>query len=80
MTSRPDAAYVWAWLPVATDPVPAGKLERHKGADIIDGQLHVIPTQWDEAADTVTLTRPERAQFRGRQILNPFATYGYDEG
>ncbi len=55
-------------------------LSAREARDIIDGQLHVIRTQWDEAADTATLTGPERAQLWGRQILNPFATYGYDEG
>ncbi len=55
-------------------------LSEREAKDIIDGQLHVIRTQWDEAADKATLTRAERDQMWERQILNPFATYGYGEG
>jgi serine/threonine-protein kinase HipA len=55
-------------------------LSEREARDIIDAQMDVIRTQWDEAADRATLTRAERDQMWGRQILNPFATYGYGEG
>ena len=55
-------------------------LSQREARDIIDGQVDVIRTQWDEAADTATLTRAERDQMLERQILNPYATYGYRGG
>ncbi|MDT8369697.1 MAG: hypothetical protein RQ745_10855 [Longimicrobiales bacterium] len=54
-------------------------LSEREAREIIDGQLHVIRTQWNEAADSATLTRAEREAMWTRQILNPFATYGYSE-
>ena len=45
---------------------------------IINGQLQVITERWDEAADSVGLTEVERRELWGNQVLNPFATYGYD--
>jgi len=46
---------------------------------IIDGQLFTIAERWDEVADLVGLTDTERRQLWGNQILNPFATYGYEK-
>lgn len=40
---------------------------------IIDHQVEVIRTQWDEAADAVRLTQAQRRQLWGRQVLNAFA-------
>jgi serine/threonine-protein kinase HipA len=54
-------------------------LSEGEARDIIDGQLDVIRTQWSEAADRATLTRAERDQMWGSQILNPYATYRYGE-
>lgn len=54
-------------------------LSEREARDIIDGQMEVIRTQWEKAADKATLTRAERDQMWGRQILNPFSTYGYGE-
>ncbi len=54
-------------------------LSAREAREIIDGQLHVIRTQWDEAADAATLTRAERDHMWERQVLNPFTTYGYRE-
>jgi serine/threonine-protein kinase HipA len=55
-------------------------LSGREARDIIDGQMAVIRTQWNEAAEEAALTGPERDQMWGTQILNPFATYGYREG
>lgn len=52
-------------------------LSEREATDIIDAQMEAIQTHWDEAADQAMLTRAERDQMWGRQILNPFATYGY---
>ena len=45
--------------------------------EVIDLQLEVITTHWNEAADAARLTRAERVALWGRQILNPFAFEGY---
>jgi len=55
-------------------------LSEREARDIIDGQLAAIRSAWNEAADKATLTRAERDQMWGTQILNPFATYGYRAG
>lgn len=44
---------------------------------IIDGQIQVITQHWDEVADDVGLTGPERRELWRNQVLNPFASYGY---
>jgi len=55
-------------------------LSEREARDIITAQIDVIRTQWGEAADKAMLTRAERDQMWGMQILNPFATFGYGEG
>ena len=52
-------------------------LSRSEAEEIIDRQLVVITTQWDDAADAVRLTKAERRQLWGRQILNPYALEGH---
>jgi serine/threonine-protein kinase HipA len=44
---------------------------------IIDHQLHVIRTQWTDAADAARLSRSERSRLWGHQLLNPFSLEGY---
>lgn len=46
---------------------------------IIDGQIRVVTEHWDEVADEVKLTGPERRELWGNQVLNPFAGYGYED-
>lgn len=55
-------------------------LSEGEARDIIDQQVEVIRTQWDEAADMAMLTRAERDQMWGSQILNPYASYRYGKG
>lgn len=43
----------------------------------IDHQLDVITASWDDAADAARLTRAQRTELWGRQILDPFALEGY---
>lgn len=59
---------------------PFYDLSEREARDIIDAQMDVIRTQWEEAAEKATLTRAERDQMWGTQILNPFATFRYGEG
>jgi serine/threonine-protein kinase HipA len=44
---------------------------------IIDAQLGAVRTHWDDAADAARLTKAERRQLWGRQILNPYCLEGY---
>ena len=53
-------------------------LAEREARSIIEHQLAVIREDWDDVADTVGLTQAERGELWGNQILNPFATYGYD--
>lgn len=47
-------------------------LGRAEAREIIDEQIEVIRTQWDEAADEARLTEIDRRQLYGREILNEF--------
>jgi serine/threonine-protein kinase HipA len=53
------------------------ELDEGDARDIIDQQLTVIHDQWADAADRARLTAAERRWLWGRQIVNPYATYGY---
>ena len=48
-----------------------------EASEIIDHQIHVISTQWVDAADAARLSSSERSHLWQRQILNPFSTQGY---
>jgi len=52
-------------------------LSESDARSIIDEQIRVVTERWDEVADDVGLTGPERRELWGNQVLNPFATYGY---
>jgi serine/threonine-protein kinase HipA len=53
-------------------------LPDNEARSIIDDQIRVVTEHWDAVADGVGLTGPERRELWGNQVLNPFATYGYD--
>jgi len=53
-------------------------LSRSEAKDVIDGQIDVIESDWDAAADTARLTTVERNSLYHRQVLNPYASYGYE--
>lgn len=53
------------------------ELSHNDARSIIDDQIRVITDRWDEVANNVGLTRLERAELWGNQLLNPFALYGY---
>jgi len=44
---------------------------------IIDNQVRIVTEHWDEVADEVGLSGPERRELWGNQVLNPFALYNY---
>lgn len=52
-------------------------LSQTEARSIIDSQIATIETNWDTECDDAGLYEPERAQFWGRQILNPYALRGY---
>ena len=45
--------------------------------EIVDHQIEVIETRWDEVCELAALTAVDRAGFWRRQFLNPYATEGY---
>lgn len=45
--------------------------------EVIDRQISVIRENWADAADKVGLTADDRTYLWQRQILNPYAFYGY---
>lgn len=52
-------------------------LSEAEARSIIDGQIRTVSQRWDEVADEVGLTGPERRELWGNQVLNAFAHYGY---
>jgi serine/threonine-protein kinase HipA len=52
-------------------------LTRSQARDIIDRQIEVIQEHWAEAADLARLTESQRNYLWHRQVLNPYASYGY---
>lgn len=48
-------------------------LERSAASDLVEHQIAVIRSNWEDVCDHAELTRAERAAFMGRQFLNPFA-------
>ena len=62
---------------VCLDAASTYLLSPSEAREIIDHQLHVIKTQWSEAADAVRLSSSERSRLWRHQILNPYSTQGY---
>lgn len=52
-------------------------LNENEARGIIDHQVAVIRSEWDEVSQLAGLTGAERSYFWQRQILNPYALYGY---
>lgn len=61
MTSEPTAAFVWAWLPGAAEPVPAGRLD-------MSGELiyFTYGRSYLDRPDAIPLYAPELPLRRGR--------------
>jgi serine/threonine-protein kinase HipA len=51
-------------------------LSRDEARNIVDDQLEIIRSQWNDASDAARLTDNERSQLWGRQVLNPYAMEG----
>ncbi|HEV3001670.1 MAG TPA: HipA domain-containing protein [Solirubrobacteraceae bacterium] len=52
-------------------------LSERDAREIVDAQIDVIRSEWDDVADEAHLTAAERAYFWGRQFLHPFALQDY---
>jgi serine/threonine-protein kinase HipA len=52
-------------------------LTKQEAREIIDGQVDVIENDWDEVANLARLTLAQRNFLWHRQVLNPYALYGY---
>lgn len=56
---------------------PVYGLTTAEGREVVDAQVAAIEHNFDEAADLAKLTRAQRNLLWRRQILNPYASYGY---
>ncbi len=52
-------------------------LTSREARSIIDHQIDVIHSNWNDVCNSAALTEVDRARFWGRQFLNPYATYDY---
>jgi serine/threonine-protein kinase HipA len=53
------------------------RLSEPDAREIVDHQIDVIESRWEEVCDRAALTEVDRAMFWRRQFLNPYATEGY---
>lgn len=53
------------------------QLTKPEAKEIVDRQIDVIETGWDEVCDEAELGEAERNAFHGKQFINPSALYGY---
>ena len=56
---------------------PTYLLSEQEARAIVDHQIDVMTTQWDEVCDAAALSAVDRAYFWRRQFLNPYALEGY---
>ncbi len=54
------------------------RLSKEEARAIIDRQIEVIESQWDEVCDLAKMTKVDRSGFWNRQFLNPYALEGYN--
>ena len=52
-------------------------LDETEARSIIDRQIAVIESEWDDVCEAGRLTTVDRAYFWQRQFLNPYALEGY---
>jgi serine/threonine-protein kinase HipA len=62
MTSEPERAYVWVWLPGRTEPVVCGVMEAHDGGIV----SFAYAQSYVERSEAVPLFEPELPLRRGR--------------
>lgn len=64
-------------LALCVEAAPIYGLSDGEAREVIDAQLDMITSEWDDAAERARLTQTERNALWGRAILNPFALEGY---
>jgi serine/threonine-protein kinase HipA len=64
-------------LRVCVEAADVFLLSAPQAREIVEHQVDVIASQWDDAADAARLTHADRAQLWQRQVLNPYALEGY---
>jgi len=52
-------------------------LSENDAKEVIDGQIDLITTHWDDVCDKASLSKTDKKFFWGRQFLNPYALEGY---
>lgn len=76
MAYAPDGTR-WAQLQPLVDAAAVFELTDREAGDLVDGLIDEVRDGWHDAADRARLTATDRELFWGRQVCNPFATYGY---
>lgn len=76
MAIGPDGARL-AQLTTCLGAARTYDLSDGQAREVIDSVVAAVVAGWHDAADAARLTSAEREGLWGRQILNPFATYGY---
>jgi serine/threonine-protein kinase HipA len=66
-------------LRVCVDAAAQFQLSEAEARAIIDAQLQVLNTHWQDVCDEAWLGEAERNALWGRQFLNPFALQGYQD-
>lgn len=54
------------------------RLSKKEAREIVDRQIDVIESQWDEVCDLAKMTKVDRNSYWHRQFLNPYALEGYN--
>jgi serine/threonine-protein kinase HipA len=54
-------------------------LDQREATELVERQIEVVTSQWDDAADRARLNAAERRSAFGGPILNPSIFYGWDE-
>jgi serine/threonine-protein kinase HipA len=72
MELRSDG-YRFSRLAGAVSAAPSFQLSCAEARQIVDHQVGVIRSEWEDAADVARLTKLERESLWGVQILNPYA-------
>jgi serine/threonine-protein kinase HipA len=53
------------------------RVSKEEAREIVDRQIEVIESQWDEVCDLAKMTSVDRDSYWHRQFLNPYALEGY---
>jgi serine/threonine-protein kinase HipA len=78
MAIRPGSGGKLSNLANCVEAAPIYHLTAAEARRFIDAQLHIIRTQWEDAADEAQLTAADRMRMWERMVLNPYCREGYD--